>query len=140
MLTLEQFYANSTYNPADIHVEAIAYRYGLWIYSTPLTGADGWLIKKGGHGVVLVQQTLNRQRRRFIVAHELGHFLLHRLHLTACIPPDNDVLDNIQLSERQANLFVAGLLLPEVLVRPKVDALPLDLNAIKKLAKDLNAP
>lgn len=46
---------------------------------------------------------------RFIVAHELGHAVLHRKKFHA----DTALFDDISLTEKEANLFAAELLLGE---------------------------
>jgi Zn-dependent peptidase ImmA (M78 family) len=65
------------------------------------------------------------QRRRFSVAHEIGHFLLHTesgADAVFCrvgdLRPDPDSPD--RLRERQANRFAAELLMPPDLVEREV--------------------
>ncbi len=67
-------------------------------------------------------------RRRFSVAHEIGHFLLHAgegQETVFCRPadlrPDPDSPE--RLREREANRFAAELLMPEPLVRAEVERL-----------------
>ncbi|WP_447985435.1 ImmA/IrrE family metallo-endopeptidase [Nitrospira sp. Nam74] len=124
-------------SPADIHIEAIAYRYGLWLYQAPLSGAHGCLVRKGDHGIVVVDHSLSRPRHRFTIAHELGHFLLHKpLSLTPCKTPDNDILDDNHSFERQADIFAVKLLLPEKLFLSRVQDLSWGLDAIKTVARE----
>ncbi len=66
------------------------------------------------------------ERRRFSVAHEVGHFLLH-----ASDQPDGvfcraadlraDPESPERLREREANRFAAELLMPETMVRAEVE-------------------
>lgn len=65
----------------------------------------------------------NEKRYRFVLAHELGHFFLHRVHLIKKISAfyeDEESLRNISLCgqqakimEQQANKFASYLLLPK---------------------------
>jgi hypothetical protein len=66
------------------------------------------------------------ERRRFSVAHEVGHFLLHALDdpqgmfcRAADLRPDPDSPE--RLREREANRFAAELLMPEPMVRREVE-------------------
>jgi hypothetical protein len=62
-------------------------------------------------------------RRRFTVAHEVGHHLLHS-HGAAvlCRPADVEAAaDDARALEREANRFAAELLMPEPLVRAAAD-------------------
>jgi predicted transcriptional regulator len=70
-----------------------------------------------GHAIEL-RGTSNARRRRFTIAHEIGHFLLH---------PEQAVTERggatnatMAAREREANQFAAELLMPEHLVRQAV--------------------
>lgn len=52
------------------------------------------------------------ERRRFTVAHELGHHMLHRNHDPSSLPPDHPF-------ELEANAFAAELLVPEEWMRER---------------------
>jgi hypothetical protein len=60
----------------------------------------------------------DERRRRFTIAHEIGHFVLHPGRLR----PERDGLVNeaMRLEEREADTFAAELLMPEHLVRQAV--------------------
>jgi hypothetical protein len=62
-------------------------------------------------------------RRRFTVAHEIGHHLLHSDGATVlCRPSDVETArGDLRDREREANRFAAELLMPEELVREAVD-------------------
>ena len=72
-------------------------------------------------------------RQRFSMAHELGHYVLHRDLIGAGVDDDtkyrstsigdlyNTAID--QIHERQANAFAASVLIPEKLLRAKIDKL-----------------
>jgi hypothetical protein len=77
---------------------------------------------------VWVSEHEPRERRRFSVAHEVGHFLLHAgegAETVYCRPadlrPDPDSPE--RLREREANRFAAELLMPEPLVHAEVERL-----------------
>lgn len=70
-----------------------------------------------GHRIVL-RGASSEQRRRFTIAHEIGHFVLHPQRLA----PERGGAGNAawQAQEREADQFAAELLMPEHLVREAV--------------------
>lgn len=77
-----------------------------------------------------INQHGNRNRERFTVAHEIGHFLLrHDKYLRSDTIVEQDLYDesgttdifNYERLEHQANLFASFLLLPEDQFRKSVD-------------------
>ncbi len=70
-----------------------------------------------GHAIV-VQGCSDACRRRFTIAHEIGHFVLHAERLR----PERGGHGNAawKAQEREADQFAAELLMPEALVREAV--------------------
>ena len=70
-----------------------------------------------GHAIVL-RGGSDERRRRFTIAHEIGHFVLHPQRLA----PERGGAVNAawQGQEREADQFAAELLMPEHLVREAV--------------------
>jgi hypothetical protein len=84
---------------------------------------------------VWVRRDEPRERRRFSVAHEVGHFVLHALRAEEavfCRPADvhADVDAAARRREREANRFAAELLMPEPLVRSHVERAGADPTAL----------
>lgn len=76
---------------------------------------DGYLICQNGKKVILVNGNIsNCHRQKFIVAHELGHFLLHRNQLYSCdyISATTNHNVNTLAQEKEANEFASELLIP----------------------------
>src|SRR5437870_4302042 len=64
--------------PDEIDVERIAIFKGAEVRYAPLQGMDGCLVRKGHSAVITIRSSLKYEgKRRFVIAHELGHFLLH---------------------------------------------------------------
>lgn len=64
---------------------------GVLILEGPLDSADARLIRRGAHGLIRVKQDIPESgRKRFAIAHELGHWLLHRnlSQVLACTSED----------------------------------------------------
>lgn len=87
-------------------------------------------------------QGMDRPRVRFTLAHELGHFFLHRRLLTPGRAfHDEDVLAEGDLAfvEREANSFAAECLLPQGLVDRFLDGAILSLGSVERLARQAQA-
>lgn len=78
-------------------------------------------------GVILSSADLAPQRRRFAIAHQLGHYLLSTQHGDRqCANRDlNEIRRDTphRKEEAQANRFAAGLLMPKPLFMPFVETL-----------------
>jgi Zn-dependent peptidase ImmA (M78 family)/transcriptional regulator with XRE-family HTH domain len=89
-------------------------RHGVWVLAipAPLPRRDACSAWAGGDGatpVVVVAATPAGDRRRFSVAHELGHLVLH--HFPEGTP---------HALERQADAFAEAFLLPEAAMRAEL--------------------
>jgi Zn-dependent peptidase ImmA (M78 family)/transcriptional regulator with XRE-family HTH domain len=101
-------------------------RAGVWVVTIPvsLPRRDAFSTWAGGDGstpVMVVAATTAGDRRRFSVAHELGHLVLHRIPQGA--PHE---------LERQADLFAEAFLLPEAAMRQAL-APPITLTTLADL-------
>jgi len=107
---------------APVPVEDVAASLGLRLEFTFL-GDDisGALVLKGDRGTIGINHTQAPVRQRFTIAHEIGHYLLHRgsTHLfidkkaTVVFRRDQDSSAGEQWQEIQANQFAACLLMPK---------------------------
>jgi hypothetical protein len=79
---------------------------------------EGALQPVGDSHAIVVRGASNEHRRRFTIAHEIGHFVLHPGRLA----PERGGAVNAawQEKEREADQFAAELLMPEDLVREAV--------------------
>lgn len=73
------------------------------------------LEKYGCSQVIVINLSDSPRQRRFTIAHELAHYLLHRREGEALYAHRETRLVNCM--EREADLFAAGILMPEQLVR-----------------------
>jgi Zn-dependent peptidase ImmA (M78 family) len=110
---------------APVPVELIAEREGIEVVRV-MAGwnESGFLMRQAGSAPVIgINRKNSPKRQRFTIAHELGHW---RLHKGKPLIVDQSVMvnkrDNISseasdFEEIQANQFAAALLMPETLVR-----------------------
>ena len=87
---------------------------------------SGAIVRENDKYVIYVNETHTPERQRFTIAHELGHYFLHREKLQK---EDHGIVDTIKIAsglpqlsrrdgvttkqETQANAFAAELLMPE---------------------------
>jgi Zn-dependent peptidase ImmA (M78 family) len=108
--------------PAEIDLEVLAYSAGrLLIDEGGLETAEGRLVAAPNlGGSIRVKAGLHHGRKRFTVAHEIGHFVLHpheshdRQHMKRDFAIWHDASE-----EAEANIFAAELLMPEFLFKPR---------------------
>lgn len=117
----------------DMAVDPIrlANEVGIKVFNAKFGDSDlhGLLATRDGKSTVYVNADDQPQRKRFTIAHELGHFTLH---LSGGDQEFIDNADNFRTTidpdaawtpsrrqEWEANVFAAALLMPEALVRQK---------------------
>ena len=135
---------------APIHVEQIALRLGLQVEHASLGDEiAGLLVVQDDNGMIGVNTNQAPARQRFTIAHEIGHFLLHRKEMPVFIDKqffkpyfaafrDSASSAGEDRLEREANAFAAALLMPSALVRSAIAELRgniADEEAIEELAK-----
>lgn len=108
--------------PDEIDLDAIAFDVGkLLIEDGGLDNSQGRLVTTDGGGTIRVKEGLNPGRRRFTVAHEIGHYILHPTkRLNHSDDTTNFRIWNDPSEEAEANLFAAELLMPEFLFRKAI--------------------
>lgn len=118
-------------SPADIDLEAIAWSLGVvGVKERKLDGCEARIVGLGNRAIVSLDPRPMRRRRRFSLAHELGHWIHHRGRTTFCRPADIGEASKFADVEQTANAFASDPLLPEFLLRPigcKADRLTLKL-------------
>ena len=110
-----------------VPVESIARGLGIELSYRPLEGDISGLLRREGNRVVIGINSLESPaRQRFTVAHELGHFRLHKgyevivdklVRLNLRVTPGGPLATPEE--EREANYFAAELLMPARLVEAR---------------------
>lgn len=137
---------NGQRTPVD--VKKIARHLGLEIREHDLgENISGVLFIDKGRGIIGLSPNENIVRKRFTIAHELGHYVLHRLNkelfvdhkqFKAVFRDQESSTGEIE-QEREANAFAAALLMPKHLLIEEIKKVMFDLgddqdDVIKKLA------
>ena len=102
---------------------------------------DGYLICTDGCKMVFVNSKINnKHRKRFIAAHELGHFLLHDESMYCCSNLNDADIDQLNTynQEYQANQFASELLLPEDALYDSLPEKEITFSDISQIADQFN--
>jgi len=133
---------------APIDPTVIAKHLGVDVQSTPLEEEiSGPFVMKDKMAFIRYNETeKNDKRTRFTIAHELGHFVLHKEIPLIIDKGNNDKVlyrDATSSSgelhrEREANAFAAALLMPKYLIEPEIKKVPKNSEVIVFLSNKFN--
>jgi hypothetical protein len=120
--------------PDEIDVEAIAYHVGARVRFRHLCGCEAHIIGAGGRAIITVKQDSSARRKRFSIAHELGHWRFHRGKTLVCRLDEYRPRD-AQTPEKVADSYAADLLMPRYLFEPRTKKIGnLSFDTVGKLA------
>jgi Zn-dependent peptidase ImmA (M78 family) len=126
--------------PGPVPVEDIAMDRGVLCLEAKLTGCLARLVRKGQRGVIRTDARIREEgRKRFAIAHELGHWFLHEAEsqIFSCTAEQMRDYKGSPM-EVEANLFASELLMPTALFRPLASDSEPTLGRIKALAEIFN--
>jgi len=98
---------------APIPVEQIAEKMNIQISYAPSSEYSGMLIRKGDGALMGINSDESPARRRFTIAHELGHFFLEKNTAVTIDYRDNGNRPDKTIQEKHADDFAANLLMPK---------------------------
>jgi Zn-dependent peptidase ImmA (M78 family) len=128
--------------PIQIDLERIAVDLEITIEEDALDGCDGMLqmVLNPKCGIITVKRSIREPgQKRFVIAHELGHFYAPAAQSQdyqcglADMSPNNQ---RIRPQEKAANEFAAELLMPEKLFVPMLARKEPNLGVVKELARE----
>jgi Zn-dependent peptidase ImmA (M78 family) len=125
--------------PREINVEDIASEMCLLVTEQEISGAVAKLVCTSEVGVICVKAGIREpSKKRFAIAHEIGHFVLHKVRERIAFCTDKDFQDWYSHSpdESEANAFAAELLMPAEMFRQRCTAKEPSLTEITELADD----
>jgi hypothetical protein len=122
----------------EIDIELIAADFNLLVRRMRLQHEEGRLLRTDTHGIINVSDNAFRSNKwRFVVAHEIGHFVRHSNsdNYEACTRGD---LSNYTGTgrEAEANDFASELLMPDVLFKKCCDRNRPSLVDVGELAEE----
>jgi Zn-dependent peptidase ImmA (M78 family) len=109
-------------HPREIDLEAMAEDKGVTVVDAPLYGLEARLLRHGDYGIIRVRAGIPELgRRRFAIAHELGHWLLHAGVSQLFLCTSENIRDyKNHAVEIEANMFAAELLMPTRLFQKSI--------------------
>lgn len=119
--------------------DLIIYHNGM-VKETDLKNCDGRLVMKQGRSIVSIDSKIEfPQRKRYVLAHELGHILLHA-DKEASFTDDDTTLEGYKRGpqEKEANDFAAELLIPRDIFKESCYKKKFSPDLIKELADKFN--
>ena len=128
-----------------IDLEKVAIALGLRIRTVAMNAWDGVMQKVSDGralGTIRIRAGIGSHgRKRFTIAHEIGHYLLpgHGEEYSSCTFSDINVPRKSALKELEANRFAAELLLPADQIPSRIGDQPLSIDIIRRVAKEFEA-
>lgn len=124
-------------HPREIDIDLIAIHHRLLVRPLQLDHEEGRLLRTATRGIINVSEAAYRSAKwRFVIAHEIGHFLCHPESdsFEACTRGD---LSNYVVGgrEAEANDFASELLMPEPLFASRCDRNRPCLRDVSELAQ-----
>jgi IrrE N-terminal-like domain len=106
-------------DPKDIDIEAIAWCLGARVKFRPLDRCEARIAGNGDQAIITVNSRSSWRRRRFSVAHELGHWKYDRGRILVCRSDEiGRSGHNYPMAERAADSYAAQLLMPAYIFDP----------------------
>lgn len=126
--------------PGDIRVRDIAFALGATVIEQYLSGASASIVKVEKHATIRIPPSDTQERKRFSIAHELGHLIMNHVESIQRACTEKDMMSWYESSqETQANFFASELILPKKLVESRCDVAKVNFNPIIQIAKDFRA-
>ena len=128
-----------------VPVDDIAIGEGLQVvYHDLEDDVSGLLVRQDDAAFIGVNVKHHENRQRFTIAHELGHYMLHRDELAVFVDDllvqfrSDRAASDFDPREAEANHFAASLLLPRGFLREDLHGTPIDVSdetAVRALAR-----
>lgn len=124
--------------PSEINIKEISMERGAYVREKDIDGAEAWLVRKGSKAIISVNSKLHEQgRKRFAIAHELGHFELHNdSQLVICSDEDMYAWNRSKSQEIEANEFASCILMPEAIFSRYIKKEAPNMDRISELSNE----
>lgn len=102
-------------HPANEDLENIVFSLGAYYQEKKLNGKEGRIVSHGNESIITINSEISYPtKKRFCIAHEIGHYILHRNLVPLINDTELDLLNWFSQGpqEREANEFAAEFLMP----------------------------
>jgi Zn-dependent peptidase ImmA (M78 family) len=124
--------------PELIDVETVAKELGAMLRFRPLDNCAAFIVGRNERAVIVVDERSGMERRRFSVAHEIGHWIFDRSESAGSLSCDAHDMREFGVPgtrEARANRFAANLLMPSFLFGPASVGRPITFETVADLAE-----
>jgi Zn-dependent peptidase ImmA (M78 family) len=120
-------------HPTEAPIEDLAWLLKATVHDVPLEGTEGRLVTSPESDPVIEVSTRIRYQgqRRFVIAHELGHLLLHADRNESRIWDGTATRDRAK--EREADIWASNWLMPYEMWQPRVGAGVIPIQTLDEL-------
>ncbi len=125
---------------SDISINDFALGLGAFVKEEPMNGAEGRIVFSDNEAMITLNSNIDLvTKKRFTLAHELGHFRMHKNLSNKFEDTGRTLNDWLAKGEQEleANDFAKEFLMPEHLFRPKAKGI-FSFDLIKSLALHFN--
>ncbi|WP_194868650.1 ImmA/IrrE family metallo-endopeptidase [Pseudoalteromonas sp. PPB1] len=131
------YYELGITQPAEIDLEAIAYHKQAVVKQKPLSGCEARIIGAGDSAIITVNSNSDRERQKFSIGHELGHWFKDRGKIgNLCAATDMELGAKKQKPrENIANQFASELLMPHFLMRSVINGSQFNSDLVSSVAR-----
>jgi len=121
--------------PEDIQLEAIAQYCRASVRYKALEGCEARITGYGDRAIISVNSSSRRQRQRFSIGHELGHWMCDQGSISfSCAEKIFATEWDNSNPERRANRYAVDLLLPDPMFRPLAKGRDITFATVRDLA------
>jgi Zn-dependent peptidase ImmA (M78 family) len=127
-------------DPSAIDLEAIAWDEGVRVQYKDLNGCEARLVGYNDQAIVTIRQESDPRRKRFSLAHELGHWNYHRGRSFECRVDDwVEGYSSKPVEEKEADKYASELLMPAYMFGPLSKQIKRPtIDGVKELADKFN--
>lgn len=127
-------------SPEHLRVRDIAFDLGATVIEEPIRMAAASIVRIGDKATIRVRPSDMPERKRFSIAHEMGHFKMGHIQSIQRICSNKDMMSWHKTSqETEANFFASELILPKKLVVKRCDVASVNFEPIREIAKDFRS-
>lgn len=125
-----------------VSLENVCNKLGILLKSENLLdNVSGLFVIKDNLSHIVYNSSESVERQRFTIAHEIGHFVLHKDKILFIDKNEGVLYRNSEsssgevLKEREANSFAAALLMPKSIIQHELSIMPANRDVIGHLSE-----